>query len=217
MSRRRLAAPLAFALSLALGASFVAAQQPPRVAEVQIAPRYLRMVVDAQAPLVATAYDRDGVPVDAPFQGSSSNINVAEVNADGLVRGVVQGTAVVTAATGAGAQRRYGQVTVFVGRPRGGIVIAPLPPPPKTPLTPGTPSTPLAPATHRTPNVDSIVRASIDCNEPFVAAANPMRACYDTRPRMREGSGFSVPPPQPGLPGTRARGHRHDAAGRRVR
>ena len=172
------------ALLLVLGPAALAAQQP-RVAEVQVAPRYLRMVVDADAQVAATAYDASGMPVDAEFRWSSSNINVVEVDEDGNVSAIGPGAAVVTATTGSGTARRYGQTSVFVFRPRT-MVMVPMPPGkggehPMPPMPPGMPMTPpgMPPGM---PNVDSIVRASIDCNEPYIAAANPMRACYDQRP-----------------------------------
>jgi TonB family protein len=172
--------PAALVLLLALGPAAAAAQQP-RVAEVQIAPHYLRIVVDAEAPLLATGYDVNGVPVDAEFRWASSNINVAEVDEDGNVHAVAPGSTVITATTGSGSARRYGQVSVYVFRPRGAMVMVPPLPPDKSPgmhptMPPGMPP--------GMPNMDSIVRASIDCSEPFIAAANPMRACYDRRPMM---------------------------------
>jgi len=179
---------IGLALLLTLGPAALAAQQP-RVAEVQVAPRYLRMVVDADAQVAATAYDPNGMPLDAEFRWSSSNINVAAVDEDGMVTAVAPGSAVITATTGSGSARRFGQATVFVFRPHAMVMEPPLPPDkggqhPMPPMPPGM------------PNVDSIVRASIDCSEPYIAAANPMRACYDQRPMRHEMTRLALTPPE---------------------
>ncbi len=180
---------LAAALALALAAA--AEAQQSRVAEIQVAPRYLRMRVDAVAPLVATAYDADGVPVDVPFQWSSSNIHVAEVGPDGQVRGVAPGAAVVTAAVGTGPSKRLGQVSVYVLRPARAMVIAPVPPTPGVDSVPAAPGvwvgpSPAPPAPPSRMHIDSMIRASINCDEPFVNAINPARACWDERAGPRE-------------------------------
>lgn len=188
-------------LALLLACAAAAEAQQPRVAEVQIAPRYLRMRVDAIAPLVATAYDADGIPVNATFQWSSSNINVADVSPEGVVRGVRPGAAVVTAATGTGAARRFGQVSVFVMGSRQ-VVVAPVPPAPGAPPSPGVqpaPKTPppgvwvMPPAPPSHAQVDSMVRASIDCGEPFLNAINPARACYDERAQLLDHARLVLP------------------------
>jgi hypothetical protein len=183
-------------LILALAPLFAGAleAQHPRVAEVQIAPRYLRLRVDAVAPIVATAYDPDGIPVDVAFEWSSSNINVADVGPDGRVRGIAPGAAVVTAATGAGAARRAGQISVFVLRPGRAMVVSPVPPAPGTPQTepPGGWVQP-PPMNMDRAHMDSMIRASIDCAEPFVNAINPARACWDERARLREPSRLVLP------------------------
>jgi len=187
---------LAAALTLLLAAAAAEAQQP-RVAEVQIAPRYVRLRVAAQAPLVATAYDADGVPLDVTFQWASSNINVVEVQADGTVRGLAPGIAVVTASAGSGNLRRIGQVTVYVMRPER-VWVTPVPPTPGAPPSGAVPPTTGAPQAPMTPPpgvwvvpvepsrgyVDSVIRASIDCTDPFINAINPARACYDERARL---------------------------------
>jgi TonB family protein len=186
---RRPLAPFAVLL-LAVGA---AEAQQSRVAEIQIAPRYLRMRVDAVAQVVATAYDADGIPVNAAFTWSSSNINVADVTPEGFVRGVAPGAAVVTAATGTGAARRVGQVSVFVMRGER-VWVAPAPPAPGAPPTGGVqpaPTTPppgvwVGPSPPSRAQVDSMVRASVDCADPFMSAVNPGRACWDERARLLE-------------------------------
>jgi len=194
-------------LVLLLLAGAAAEAQQPRVAEIQIAPHYLRIRVDAQAPLVATAYDPDGIPVDAPFQWASSNINVADVNGDGVVRGVAPGIAVVTATTGATTTRRVGQVTVFVMRGERGerserIMVTPVTPVPGAPPTTGVPQAPTTPppgvwvVPAEPPSrvyVDSVIRASIDCGDPFLNAINPARACYDERARLLDPSRLVLP------------------------
>ncbi len=195
---RRILASALLLLACAAGAE----AQQPRVAEVQIAPRFLRMRVDAEAPLVATAYDADGMPVDTVFQWWSSNLNVATVSPEGLVRALAPGVAVVTAAAGTGAARRVGQVTVFVLRPGQHITVAPVPATPRIPPA-GTPQpaprTPPAgvwvapPAPPSAAHIDSMVRASIDCSEPFLNAINPARACYDERAHLVETARLVLP------------------------
>jgi TonB family protein len=147
-----------------------------RIAEVQVAPPYLRLLVDSQALLVATAYDTDGNPVTAPVRWRSSNIHVAEVGPDGTVRARAPGVTIVRAYVEASPRPRPGQTTVFVLPPAPGgpaaqpyVFVHPAPPPSPPPRG----------------ELDSIIRSRIDCSEPFINSANPLRACWDRRPRPR--------------------------------
>jgi hypothetical protein len=153
-----------------------------RVAEVQVAPRFVRMRVDAQTSVLATAFDADGNPVRAVFHWWSSNINVVQVSPEGVIRAVAPGVAVVAAAVDSGPRRRIGQTTVFVQRPGSepgppGAVTIPEPPTmPRVyvmPMAPGKPGM----------NMDSIIRSSFNCADPYVNALNPAHACWDERAR----------------------------------
>ena len=172
-----------------------------RAAELQIAPPYMRMVQDAQAQLVATAYDSNGTPVNVRIRWFSSNINVATVAADGTVHGIMPGSALITAIAEQDGRRVLTRASVYVTRPRPPGITVTLPPdapgqaaptPPSGPA-PGTPFPARPPMTMV--RIDSLARASINCAEPFMNAANPMRACYDTPPIVRDSS--FVPPEQP--------------------
>ncbi len=173
--------------ALVAAAPALAAQQ--RVTEVQVAPPYLRMRVDAQVTLIATAYDADGVPVSVPLRWQSSNINVVAVSPEGVVRAVAPGNAIVSAIVETeGGRRRAGQATVFVQREPGMAAVPaapghPGPPPP--PAAQPRPGAPPRPGAQPRPPLDSLVRANINCDEPFMNTANPLRACWDRRPSTR--------------------------------
>jgi hypothetical protein len=163
-----------------------------RVAEVQVAPRFVRMRVDAQISVLATAFDADGNPVPANFRWWSSNINVVQVSSDGVIHAVAPGVAIVRAALADSSQRRrWGQTTVFVLRPDGDM------PPPGMPEMPSQPPPPrtyvVVPPGKPMMNVDSIIRSSINCGDPAVNAINPAHACWDERARPAERPAVTVP------------------------
>lgn len=152
-----------------------------RIAEVQVAPPYVRMVPDAQVQLLATAYDTEGNPMMPRIVWSSSNINVAQVSEAGLVRAVGHGTAVVTAAATAGGRTRYGRTVITVGAPGADH-------PPAVQPAPGAP--PLPAPGPVTPRFDSVIlRSVINCEDPFMNSVNPARACHDVQPAIREPRG----------------------------
>jgi hypothetical protein len=172
------------------------AAQAQRVAEVQMAPPFMRMVPEAQVQVSATAYDSAGTPVVVRFRWSSSNINVATVSENGLVRGVAPGTTLIVAVVDGqrGGRRRAMQVQVL-SRIGGGST-APMPPgtPSMAPAGPAAPAAPVPgmlppgppPMVYVSPRgMDSTIKAAINCNEPMLNAANPLQACYDQRPTPR--------------------------------
>lgn len=180
------------------------AAQAQRVAEVQIAPPFVRMVPEAQVQASATAYDSAGTPVVVRFRWSSSNINVATVSENGLVRGVAPGTTLIVAVIDGqrGGRRRAMQVQVMS---RIGGSTAPLPP--GTPsMAPAGAAAPAAPVPGMPPpgpppmvfvsprGIDSTILAAINCNEPMLNAANPLQACYDQRPTPRVSPPATVAP-----------------------
>jgi hypothetical protein len=191
----------------ALYATPAGAAQAQRVAELQFAPPFLRMVPDAQVQASATAYDSTGTPMVVHLRWSSSNINVATVSENGLVRGVAPGTALIVAVIDGqrGGRRRAMQVQVMSrgGGTRGAT--APMPPsapsmapagavPPAAPV-PGLPPPAAPPMVYVSPRgIDSTIKAAINCSEPMLNAANPLQACYDQRPTPR------VSPPAPVAP-----------------
>jgi len=157
------------------------------VAEIQVAPRLLRMQPGAQVQLSATVYGPDGMPRIVPVRWQSNNINVVEVGQDGVARAVAPGTAIVQAVVQAGGRRRVGQATVMV-QGSGAPALAPLPP-----GVSGTPGAPTPPRVFvRAPN-DSMIRASVNCAEPAISAINPARACYDERAEPRGSTMVEVP------------------------
>ncbi len=175
--RRARRSALSLVAALLLGAPAVAAQQ--RITEVQVAPRYLRMRVDAQVTLIATAYDTAGMPATVAIRWHSSNINVATVTPEGVVRALGPGQAIVSAyLEEGGRRRRAGQATVFVQREPGPIG------PPAAGAPPHGPPAP-APRPGARPRLDSLVRATVNCDEPFMNTANPLRTCWDRRPSTR--------------------------------
>jgi len=180
--------PLPRVLLVALCAlALVPAARAQRVREVQIAPPFLKLHADAETRVLATAYDWNGTPVSTTFRWTSSNINIVTVTPDGLIRAVAPGVAIVTASVDSGPRRRGGQITVFVARPG----------PPAMPATPGMPPTPGVPQPPSHPmahvNIDSIVRASVDCADPFINSVNPARACWNRRPYPRAAPVIAVP------------------------
>jgi hypothetical protein len=69
-----------------------------------------------------------------------------------------------------------------------GVMVVPAAPgtPGAQPMPPGTPMPSMPPTVMVIPrNMDSTMKASINCSEPFMNAANPMQACYDRRPYLR--------------------------------
>ncbi len=178
-------------LAMTLAAAVPARAQ--RVAEVQVAPPYVRMRVDAQVTLLATAYDADGNPVVAPVRWESSNIHVAHVDSLGVVQALAPGTAIVRAIVAGVPRSRSGRSAIYVMREPGMAAAAPpVGPTPGPPPGPG-PGAPPAPPRGR--QVDSIIRANINCEEPFLNSANPMRACWDVRPRARTATPVVATPP----------------------
>jgi hypothetical protein len=208
--------PLRVAAAVALAVLVVApvgAAQAPRVAEVQLAPPFVKMVPDAQVQASATAYDSNGTPVVVRFRWSSSNINVATVTENGLVKGIAPGTALITATYEGqrSGRRRAMQVQVrSLGGSGTGVSVAPLPPAtpsigpsgavPPVSAAPGAPPAPPNMVFVTPHAVDSMIKASINCHEPMISAANPLQACYDQRPTPRAPS-LAALAPCPGLPG----------------
>ena len=172
-----------------------------RVAEVQMAPPTLRMVPDAQSQLSATAYDTAGTPLNVKFRWTSSNVNVVVVDSTGTARAIAPGTALIFAYPLVDPSRRAprrGQIPVRVLHPAapgmaptatGGEPAPPTgaagPVIPPTAVMPRPPFTGQPPMVMNERQVDSIIKASINCEEPMINATNPMRACYDQRPVPR--------------------------------
>ena len=180
--------------TLVLAAAALAPEvRAQRAVEVQVAPRFVRMRVDAQTSVLATAFDADGNPVAATFRWWSSNINVVQVSPDGVLHAVAPGVAVVAAAVADSAPRkRFGQTTVFVLRPDADTL------PPGAPGEPGPPPGPprtfvLVPPVKPMINVDSAIRANINCADPSINAINPARACWNERARPVEPPMVAVP------------------------
>ena len=91
-------------------------------ATVEITPEIHTIATGDTVRLVATATDDNGYVVsDAAFGWSSSDTDVVSVDSLGLVLGVAEGTATITAATGAAAAQVEGLAK---------ITVLPLPPPP---------------------------------------------------------------------------------------
>ena len=159
-----------------------------RIAEIQIAPPFMRIVQDAQAQFVATVYDGDGAPVNVRIRWTSSNINIATVDSAGVVKAIMPGNVVVSAIVESENRRIIARAAVNVLRPREPrptmVTIPGMPP--NLPSVPGQP--PGGRPNYVIVQTDSAVRASINCNEPFLNAANPMRACYDSRAMLRDSS-----------------------------
>jgi len=200
----------ALALLIAVPAG---AAQAQRIAEVQIAPPFVKMVPDAQIQASATAYDSAGTPVAVRFRWMSSNINVATVNDNGLVRAVAPGTTLISAVYEGqrGGRRRAVQVQVLARDPSvTGVTVAPVPPgtpampvpgmPPAGPVPGAMPSGPPTMVFVSPHGVDSMMKASVNCNEPMINAVNPLRACYDQRPtpRLPQAATLAPCPDQPG-------------------
>lgn len=180
-----------------------------RVSEIQIAPPYMRMVQDAQAALVATAYDPSGNPAIVSFRWASSNINVATVDSlSGLVHAISPGNAVIMASLPPVEGRRIvARAVVSVMRPPGPrpprrVFVNGTPVPGEMPLPAGTPGaapTVPAPGMPALPpgtdprTWDSVLRANVNCTEPFLNAVNPGHACWDRRAELKD-SAFVAPP-----------------------
>ena len=182
-------------LSALLVCGTASAALAQRVTEIQMAPRSLRMVPDAQTQLSATAYDSSGTPLNVRFRWSSSNVNVVVVDSVGTARAIAPGTALIVAIPldqPSRGRRRAGQIPVRVILPAAaGAAQLPAGPPTgaATPVIPPTAVQPRPPgygAVVISPRgMDSLVKASINCDEPMINATNPMRACYDQRPIPR--------------------------------
>ncbi len=200
---RRLALSFFVALGAVAGARPARAQ---RIAEVQVAPRYMRMRQDAVAQLSVTAYDANGTPLDVAFRWRSSNINVVTVDSAGYVHALAPGNALVMAWTEEAGRRRVGQVTVQVMREPGGTGFPGGPPPGAMPpgMPPGIPpgatgAIPMPGMPQAMPGrtaMDSAIRASINCADPTINAVNPMRACWETRAALRDT--MEMEPERPG-------------------
>lgn len=199
------------ALALLLAGVAVPARAQ-HVADVQIAPPFMRMVQDAQAMLVATVYDANGNPTEAPLHWASSNINVATVDANGTVHALAPGGVVITVtATAEGHKPIVARASVSVMRPLGSRPgrmppYAVVTPPGATPVAPAPGAMPMPPGAATMPppgasmpsmpdqgHMDSMMRANVNCNEPFMNAVNPMRVCWEQRAQMRD-SIFQPPP-----------------------
>ncbi len=185
--------------------------QAQRVTEIQIAPPFMRMVPDAQAALVATAYDPNGNPASVALRWASSNINIATVDSvTGLVHAISPGNAVIIASLPPVEGRRVvARAVVYVMRPPGQrpatrrfTVVTPgdVTPPaagapgaaPATPA-PGMPAMPAMPPGMDPRTMDSLMRANVNCNEPFLNSVNPGHACWDHRAELKD-SAFVAPP-----------------------
>ena len=182
------------ALFLFLVGAIPGTAQAQRIAEVQIAPPFMRMVQDAQAQFVATVYDADGAPVNVRIRWTSSNINIATVDSAGVVHAIWPGSVVVTALVESEGRRIVARAAVNVLRPREQRTTTVY-----IPNVPGAPNVPPPGGRNLPPGyvmvqTDSIMRASINCAEPFLNAANPMRACYDTRAVLRDSTALASRP-----------------------
>jgi hypothetical protein len=157
-------------LALAAGAP-AAPALAQRVTEIQIAPPLLRLRPGAQVQVLATAYDRDGVPVEARIVWTSTNINVATVDSLGMVHAVAPGLAIITASTDSTiTRRRHGRSTVFVSTTGSWVS--------------GGPGKTMVPG-------DTIPPP--ECDDLEFALRNPGRMCWDVRPTQR-GSTFLAAP-----------------------
>lgn len=86
----------------------------PRVDRVAVAPAELALVAGEEAGVAALAYTADGTPLSGlPVAWSTSNAQVAAVTADGRVRAVAAGEAVVVATV----EGKIGQAVVRVAAP----------------------------------------------------------------------------------------------------
>lgn len=104
MSRTLRFAALSLAASFALITACDSGTETPSgpgpVASVTIAPASASVAVGETQQLIATARDAGGTQVSATFTWSSSDGSLASVDANGLVTGVAEGTATITATTG---------------------------------------------------------------------------------------------------------------------
>lgn len=196
---RRSVLPLLAAFGALASAPWPARAQ--RIAEVQVAPRFMRMRQDAVAQLSATAYDVNGMPLDVPFRWRSSNINVVTVDSLGNVHALAPGNALVMAWTEEAGRRRVGQVTVQVLREAGAFGFPGGPPPGAMPpmppgAIPGMPPGAMPPGVPRRETIDSAIRASINCADPTINAVNPLMACWDRRAALRDT--IEMEPERPG-------------------
>jgi uncharacterized protein YjdB len=108
---------LAAALLLVLAAACDSPTKPDPEPELPVGsvtlPAAADLAVGRTVQLTADVRDTLDRPYPAPIAWSSSNAAVATVDANGLVRGVGPGSAVITAKVG----KKEGQGTVYVARP----------------------------------------------------------------------------------------------------
>jgi uncharacterized protein YjdB len=88
---------------------------PIPVASVDVSPASATIEVDETVDLDAVPRDADGNALDRPVTWSSSNTSVATVDADGLVTGVAEGTATITATC----EGKTGTAAITVNPPPG--------------------------------------------------------------------------------------------------
>jgi hypothetical protein len=202
---RRSALPLLAALGALAAVPRPAHAQ--HIAEIQVAPRFMRMRQDAVALLSATAYDMNGMPVDVRFRWRSSNINVVAVDSLGNVHALAPGNALVMAWTEEGGRRHVGQVAVQVmreggapgfpgGMPPGAMPLPGVPPGMPPGAMPGIPPGAHPPGVPGMGTIDSAVRTSINCADPTINVVNPLRVCWDTRAALRDS--VAAEPERPG-------------------
>ena len=79
----------------------VLVENPPPVAAVEVSPRETELLVTQTTPLVATAFDAQGQPIDgAVVTWNSSDPDVARIDAQGIVTARAVGGATITATSG---------------------------------------------------------------------------------------------------------------------
>ncbi len=98
------------------------AQRRPRVAEVTVAPSNAQAKAGEKTLFMASAFDASGNPLDVTFVWTSNNTAIATVDQNGMVTGVGDGTAIITARAGSGAAARMGQATITVTAPPAPVV-----------------------------------------------------------------------------------------------
>lgn len=107
------------AAAAAVGAASARAQQRCAVAEVAIAPPDAQIAAGAQVAFQATAYDLSGSPCEsAAIAWSTSNVNVARIDQNGVATGVAPGVAIITAQASGTTRRGQASVTVSAQRAR---------------------------------------------------------------------------------------------------
>jgi uncharacterized protein YjdB len=107
---------------------------PPPVSSVSVSPSHATIVLPGTAQLSATPLDANHHPLDERTVTWASNVpNVANVDASGLVTGVAQGSATITATS----EGQSASATIVVQRPT--PAPPPDPPPPEPPPSPPPP------------------------------------------------------------------------------